>query len=221
MPALLFGSISTVADTSELQRDAFNKAFAEHGLDWRWDRADYLAKLESSGGRQRIVDQAAKRGEDVDATAVHQTKTKIFQQDLARAQLSPRPGVVETIRAAKDAGFRVGLITTTARENVTALIEALAPAVTAEDFDLVTDVDTVGEPKPDGAVYLFALEAFGEQPSSCVAIEDNLGGVQAAMAAGVPCVAYPNENTAEHDFSAATTRVNALDPQTVLAHATR
>ena len=40
MPAILFGSISTVADTSELQREAFNQAFAEHGLDWRWDRDD-------------------------------------------------------------------------------------------------------------------------------------------------------------------------------------
>lgn len=33
MPAILLRSISTLADTSELQRQAFNQAFAQHGLD--------------------------------------------------------------------------------------------------------------------------------------------------------------------------------------------
>ena len=33
MSSVLFGSISTVADTSEVQRQAFNRAFAEHGLE--------------------------------------------------------------------------------------------------------------------------------------------------------------------------------------------
>ena len=36
MSAILFGSISTIADTSELQRQAFNQAFKAHGLDWDW-----------------------------------------------------------------------------------------------------------------------------------------------------------------------------------------
>ena len=47
-------------------------------------------------------------------------------------------------------------------------------------------------------------------PQSCVAIEDNVGGLNAAQAAGVTCVAFPNSNTAAHDFGAAT-RVDRLD----------
>ena len=38
MSAILFGSISTLSDTSEMQRDAFNAAFADAGLDWRGSR---------------------------------------------------------------------------------------------------------------------------------------------------------------------------------------
>ena len=67
MSALLLGSISTVADTSELQRQAFNQAFEAHGLDWRWDRDDYRAMLSTSGGQDRIAGYARSRGEDVDA----------------------------------------------------------------------------------------------------------------------------------------------------------
>ena len=200
MPAILFGSISTVADTSELQRAAFNRAFRAHGLAWQWDRDDYRATLDTSGGQARIAEHAASRGETVDAKAVHETKSKIFQESLATSDLSPRPGVVDTIRGAKGDGVTVGLVTTTARENVAALIEALAPDVSLDDFDVVVDVTSVDEPKPDPAAYAFALDRLGEQAGDCVAIEDNVDGVRAATAAGVVCVAFPNENTAGHDF---------------------
>jgi hypothetical protein len=54
MSAVLFGSISTLADTSELQRRAFNEAFVASGLDWNWSRDDYTAMLDSNGGAERI-----------------------------------------------------------------------------------------------------------------------------------------------------------------------
>lgn len=34
MGTILFGSISMLADTSEVQRESFNEAFGEFGLDW-------------------------------------------------------------------------------------------------------------------------------------------------------------------------------------------
>jgi hypothetical protein len=47
MSAILFGSISTIADTSELQRQVFNQAFQARGLDWCWHRAEDLTMLEN------------------------------------------------------------------------------------------------------------------------------------------------------------------------------
>ena len=58
MTAVLFGSISTLADTSEVQRTAFNEAFAEHGVDWHWDREECAALLETAGGRNRVAGYA-------------------------------------------------------------------------------------------------------------------------------------------------------------------
>jgi phosphoglycolate phosphatase-like HAD superfamily hydrolase len=55
MPAVLFGSIGALADTSELQREAFNDAFRAHGLDWTWSRDEYQQLLAESGGEQRIA----------------------------------------------------------------------------------------------------------------------------------------------------------------------
>jgi len=67
LSAVLFGSISTLADTAELQRDAFNRAFEACGLDWRWERDVYLSMLETSGGAQRIADYAEARGREFNA----------------------------------------------------------------------------------------------------------------------------------------------------------
>jgi HAD superfamily hydrolase (TIGR01509 family) len=211
MPALLFGSISTLADTSELQREAFNEAFAAHGLDWRWGRDDYAEMLAESGGQDRITAYAAARGEDVDAAAVHQTKSQRFQDKLATGGVSPRAGVVDTIEAARSEGFKIGLVTTTSAENVAALAGGLAGSVGVGDFDVVVDSSQVPAVKPDAAAYTFALEQLGEQAADCVAVEDNVGGVQSATSAGIACVAFPNENTAGHAFDQATARVERLD----------
>lgn len=211
MPAILFGSISTVADTSELQRAAFNQAFADHGLDWHWDRDHYSALLSGSGGRDRIAAFAAERGDEVDAEAVHASKSTLFQRSLATGDVTARPGVLETVRDAKQAGLKVGFVTSTSAENVAALLAALGPDLGADDFDVVTDTSSVSTPKPDPAAYLQALAALKESPEHCVAIEDNLDGVAAAQAAGVVCAAFPNGNTSGHDFSAASARVAHLD----------
>jgi HAD superfamily hydrolase (TIGR01509 family) len=217
MPAILFGSISTLVDSSELQRRAFNEAFEAHGLDWQWSQPDYIAMLDSNGGAQRIADYAESRGDDVDADAVHATKSQIFQELLATAGLKARPGVAETVQEAKRRDVKLGFVTTTSPENISALLETLSPDITADTFDLIVDRDSVSNPKPDADVYLYALEQLGEDASSAVAIEDNVGGVAAASAAGVKCIAFPNENTTDGDFAAAAETVDTLDAEQLVA----
>lgn len=211
MSALLFGSISTIADTSERQRLAFNEAFTEHGLDWDWGREEYLGLLTQNGGAQRIAAYAEQRGEEVDAAAVHATKSERFRDGLADSPPVPREGVLATIKAAREDGRKLGLVTTTAKENVDALLASLAPEITSESFDVLIDVTSVSESKPAPDAYAFALEQLGEDAASCVAIEDNPGGVKAATAAGIRCVAFPNQNTSGQDFGGAAASVERLD----------
>ena len=211
MSAILFGSISTVADTSELQRQAFNQAFQVHGLDWQWDRGDYRAMLSKAGGQSRITDYADSLGESVDAKAIHETKSKLFQESLATAHVTPRAGVVDTIKDARSNGWKVGFVTTTSRANIAALLDSLGPDIQEGDFDVIVDSSSVDEPKPDEAAYSFALQSLDEMPGNCVAIEDNADGVKAALAAGVACVAFLNQNTAGQEIPGARRSVDRLD----------
>ena len=217
MPALMLGSLSTLCDTSELQREAFNEAFRKHDLDWHWTREHYVSLLQSSGGVQRIAEHARACGQQVDAEAVHATKSDLFQARLLTGGLEPRPGVVETVHEARAAGHQVALVTTTSSQNVAALLVGLSPHLTPGDFDLVVDATCVTSGKPDPAAYAYALEHLHLDATSCVAVEDNVPGVQAASGAGITCFAFPNANTADHDFTGATGRVSRLDLPTVLA----
>ena len=67
MKAILFGSIGTLIETSNIQRESFNQAFKEIGLDWYWDQESYKQLLKKSGGTKRIEDFAEKKNANVDA----------------------------------------------------------------------------------------------------------------------------------------------------------
>ncbi|WP_420453001.1 HAD family hydrolase [Ilumatobacter sp.] len=211
MPALLFGSIGAVVDTSEMQRDAYNRAFEQHGLDWSWERADYVEMLRESGGRDRVAAYASERGDDVDAEAVHRTKSEIFRTSMADGGLSARPGVVDAVKRARADGHSVALVTTTSPDNVSAMLSALGSEISESDFDFVLDTSDVDQPKPDPEAYRVAISRLALDASRCVAVEDNVGGVRSAVDAGLTCVAFPNANTAEHDFDGARSTVDRLD----------
>ena len=61
--ALLFGSIGSIVETSEIQRKSFNKAFKQYGLDWNWTKREYLSLLSKSGGKVNILKELKLRGE--------------------------------------------------------------------------------------------------------------------------------------------------------------
>ena len=53
MKSLLFASI---VESSEIQREAFNAAFKEFGVDWYWNVANYIKMLEKPGGLNRLIE---------------------------------------------------------------------------------------------------------------------------------------------------------------------
>jgi HAD superfamily hydrolase (TIGR01509 family) len=98
-------------------------------------------------------------------------------------------------------GWRVGLATGSIRLEVERVLQALrirdrfAAIVTREDCE---------RGKPDPEPFLRAARGLGLHPRRCVAIEDTPGGIQAAKAAGMICVAVthscPRAHLAEADL---------------------
>jgi len=62
-------------------------------------------------------------------------------------------------------------------------------------FDAVATRDQVSRVKPDPELFLLAAARLGVPAPGCVVFEDSANGMQAALAAGMRCVAVPNALT--------------------------
>ena len=108
------------------------------------------------------------------------------QQDLDRDDSGTLSSGV--MRAARSAGLRQAIVTTTSRSNVQALLERHFGAGWARRFAAVVCGEDVGAKKPDPEAHLRALQLLGLQPLATLAIEDSAAGATAARAADVPVV---------------------------------
>jgi beta-phosphoglucomutase-like phosphatase (HAD superfamily) len=128
LKAVLFGSIGTLVETSEHQRQAFNRAFENARLDWHWNQATYEQLLSINGGRRRLrhyADEINTPMDDAQITAIHADKSRIYQQMLRTDGLSLRPGVRDLMNSARREGILVGLVSATSLANISAIDAAL------------------------------------------------------------------------------------------------
>jgi len=208
--AILFGSIGTLVETSELQRRSFNQAFAEAGLDWNWNCEEYQQLLAKSGGCDRIENYAIQHGVDVDVKQLHRQKTKIFDSLMAKETISLRPGVASLISYALDKSLLLAFVTNTSKVNIDAVFFALGDQIRREDFSFIGNDTIVSNPKPSPDIYLKALAEMNLDAQDCIAIEDTEISMQSALAASIRCIGFPGANTQGNDFSGAVFVTNHL-----------
>lgn len=208
LKAVIFGAIGTIAETSDLQRQAFNAAFAEAGLDWRWDIPTYHQLLTTNGGQNRLRayrDADTTRAGVTDETIVklHQSKTKHFVNLLENTPISPRPGVVDLIDACESANIHVAFCTSTAAENVKEIGAALSGLLPFDRFATIVTIEQIAKPKPAPDAYIYCLEQLGIAADEAIAIEDSPVSLAAAKAAGITTLATPGAAVCGQDFYAA------------------
>ena len=189
MKALLLGSIGVLAETSELQRRAYNTAFVAHGVDWHWNIATYCQHLATPGGQNRLRQLGGDALSTMEIRRIHETKQDAFAASLAGG-IAPRPGIVETLTAARSAGLRIGFVTTTTPRTIVMIRDALSSHIDMSDFAVITSKEDVVREKPDGACYELALTRLGITSRDALAIEDTVTSQSAAVAAGIRCHLY-------------------------------
>ena len=199
--ALVFDVDGTLAETEECHRTCFNQAFAEHGLEWTWDRSLYTRLLAVTGGRERIVHYARSRGQDIDAASLHARKTELYNERVRKGAVTLRPGVMNLIDRARREGLLLAIGTTTSRRSVTALLETTLGPEAGRIFASIRTGEDVRRKKPDPEVYRLVLSDLALDGRCCLCIEDSRNGLVAARAAGMHTVVTPSLYTCHEDFS--------------------
>lgn len=204
LAAVIFDVDGTLADTErDGHRPAFNRAFADHGLSYRWDVETYGRLLAVTGGRRRIEGHLAEQGHPDPAglaPVLHRAKTAHFVRWVESGPVACRPGVDTLIADLRRHGARIAVATTGTRAWVLPLLDRLfGPAL----FDVVVTGDDVENLKPAPDAYLQALDRLGLPPDETLAVEDSAPGLAAARAAGLACLVVANDYTRDGDFTGA------------------
>lgn len=192
MKAIFLGSIGVIAETSELQRQAYNAAFSEFGLDWYWSIANYCEMLKNPGGISRIQYFSKNLLSEDEIASIHQKKEAFFSQYLSDG-IAPRHGIRECLAHCKENGILTGLITTTTKNNISILAHALKNSLDLSDFDLITTKNDVSKEKPSNEIYSYALAALGLAAKEVIAVEDTEVNQSAALKEGIFCYLFAGE----------------------------
>lgn len=212
LSAIIFDVDGTLADTErDGHRPAFNAAFEEAGLAWRWDEALYGELLAVTGGKERMAFYAERYDPEflkqADAkeriAQLHKAKTRHFLRLLESGAIPLRPGIASLIAEARAAGLTLAIATTTTPENVTALLKCSLGAEAESAFAVIGAGDIVPAKKPAPDIYFWVLERLGLPAAACLAVEDSGAGIRASRGAGVPTVITVNAYTQDQDFTGA------------------
>ena len=222
--ALLFDVDGTLADTEpDGHLPAYNRAFKEHGLDWKWTKTLYRKLLLVSGGRERIDhyldayepalgshDESIRSDRKAWIERLHQSKSRHFRDRLEKGQVPLREGVTRLIREAGEAGLRIAIVTNATRATLEPFLDHALGQALRSYIELTVCGDEVDRKKPAPDAYRQACERLGCAPSECVAIEDSNAGATAAYAARIPVLVTVNDDTRRQRFNAASAVVDSL-----------
>jgi HAD superfamily hydrolase (TIGR01509 family) len=218
--ALIFDVDGTLAETEDVHRRSFNRAFACAGLDVVWEPPLYADLLQVTGGKRRILHyfhSVGRRMTEELAQALHLEKNRLYAEAVAAGEVALRPGVAELICAARTTGVRTAVATTTSRSNLEALLAATP--LPAQSFDVLVCGEDVQALKPDPEVYFTAMTRLGLGRGDCVAFEDSAPGLASALAAGISTIVTPSSYTRHHYFTGAARVIADLTPLSLLAGA--
>jgi HAD superfamily hydrolase (TIGR01509 family) len=195
---LIFGSIGTLMETSDIQRRAYNQALSEAGLSWIWTPEIYSDLLNQSGGQDRLTllaQATATPLTPLQIEQIHSRKTQLACQELESSSHPLRPGVEKLIEFAKSRSMKLAIVTTTFQENIDAIFKASSGALQASDFLYIGDRLAVTKGKPSPEAYLIALAKLETHPDTTLAIEDTAASVMSAKRATITVIATPGERS--------------------------
>ena len=200
--------------------------FEEFGLPVRWSEEEYGEKLAIAGGKERmtslLTEDFVRDGRAPDRSRGPEGRPWPTGT-VARPRSTPRwsrpaacrdgPGVARITAAALDAGWALGVASTSSEASVRAVLEHVVGADQAARFALVLAGDVVPEKKPAPDIYELAVERLGVEPAEALVIEDSRNGLLAAVGAGLTCLVTASSYTEHEDFSEAVLVVSSLgDP---------
>ncbi len=176
--ALLFDFDGVIADTENIHIAAWERTFGDMG--WTL-AADACLRAAEVDDRTFLAEVFAGQGIDGGDVEGWVGRKQALTATLLAGSPRVYPGVVELIGRLHGRA-RLGIVSTTWRENIAVVLRA---AGLAETFEVVIGKEDVKAAKPDPEGYRKALRRLKLKPAEALAIENSVSGQIAALHAGL------------------------------------
>ncbi|HSP51572.1 MAG TPA: HAD family phosphatase [Cryobacterium sp.] len=182
--AVLWDMDGTIVDSEPYWMRAETELVESFG--GAWTHSDAMLLVGSGLEGSAVVLQ--ERGVDLAGDAiVHWLTSRV--QELLRTHGAPwRPGALELLAELKTAGVPMALVTMSQQR----MARQIAELVGFTAFDTIIAGDMVTHSKPHPEAYLTAAGLLGVDPGHCIAVEDSVPGIAAAVASGAVVVGVPH-----------------------------
>ena len=205
LKALIFDFDGLILDTESSLFEAWREIFDEYALEIHME--DWVKMLgQSADPPEAYTYLEVKIGRAVDRAALKERRIK---RELSILQDQPALlGVRDLIYEVKESGLLLAVASSSEHAWVDTHLDRLD---LMECFDVVICADDVPATKPAPDLYIQALNQLGVSSEDAIALEDSEHGVHAARAAGLFCIAVPNEITKGASFDQDQVTLDSLD----------
>lgn len=204
--AIIFDFDGTLVDSEPLVMKLTQEMAAQEG--WTVSEREYYRDYLALDDRAIVEQLYCSHGRTLDPArreALLEWKTRAYAEAI-RGGLRAFPGAIEFVRSAARE-FPLAIASGSLRDEIEHLLGTLG---LRDAFRVLVTADVVRRSKPDPEGFLKALEGLNELPefrtengkvslraAECLAIEDAPGGILAARAAGLKCLALTHTCPAE------------------------
>ena len=135
------------------------------------------------------------------------TEEKVINYFSCLPVIEPMPGIVDLLKYLKKRGIKLALASSSTIDVIRIILTRTGLGLF---FDAIADCIEAGAGKPDPAIFLLAQKKLGIPKENCVVIEDSTNGINAALAAGIYCIAFNGPGSDHQDQSAADWRISSF-----------
>ncbi len=193
MKALIFDFDGTILDTETPEFTVWQELYKRYNQEL--DPADWGKGIGTWGAFDPWQDLEQKVGTALPREILElEHRTEVLKRIAASDLL---PGTKALMLESKAAGLKLAIASSSSFDWVS---DWTAKHGILEYFDALATRYEVEHVKPDPALFLLALQKLQLEPAEAIILEDSPNGCKAALAAGVTCIAIPNNVTKNLEF---------------------
>lgn len=180
--AVIFDMDGTMIDNTPFHREAWLEFCRRHNISLTEE--EYMQKISGSNNRAILNNLFGRELDQKEFEEFEQEKESLYRE-LYKPNLKEVPGFKLLLNDLFQKGLRIGVATTSPKENRIMAIETLN---IKNFFTFIAGPEHISQGKPHPEIYLLAAEKLGVEPDKCLVFEDTPSGVASAKGAGMTVI---------------------------------